>query len=53
MMDPDSKSVAQVLDNPKRFIGKKCRAKIETSREFIEEAGQTMEVTTLVGVEWP
>lgn len=52
MISRDSKSAEEVMANPARYAGRKCRAKIEIAKEYIPEAGEQMEVKTLIGIEW-
>lgn len=45
-------TVKKVLENPKAFIGKKCRVKHITTIEQSEAAGGKIEMTQIQSVEW-
>jgi hypothetical protein len=51
ILKPDA-TMQKALDDPKAFIGRKCRVKYLTSVEDIPEAGGKMEITRITGVEW-
>ncbi len=51
ILKPDE-SVDKVLENPKSFIGKRCRVTWKKSTENIPEAGGKMEIEQILSVEW-
>ncbi|MFN0080829.1 MAG: hypothetical protein ACKVY0_30545 [Prosthecobacter sp.] len=51
ILKPDA-SVDKVLEQPKAFIGKKCRVTWKKSTENIPEAGGKMEIEQILSVEW-
>lgn len=51
ILNPDT-PVDKVLENPKAFIGKKCRVSWKKSTENIPEAGGKMEIEQVLSVEW-
>lgn len=51
ILKPDT-SVDKVLENPKTYIGKKCRVTWKKSTENIPEAGGKIEIEQVLSVEW-
>ena len=45
-------SVDQVIEEPGKFVGKKCRVHWKASTENIPEAGGKIEIEQIVSVEW-
>jgi hypothetical protein len=45
-------AVSKVADEPKAFIGKRCRIRWKTSTELIPEANERIEVEQILNVEW-
>ena len=45
-------AIDKVVENPKAYIGKKCRVTWKKSTENIPEAGGKMEIDSVVSVEW-
>ncbi len=45
-------TVDKVLDNPKAFVGNKCRVTWEKSTKNISKAGGKMEVDQILSVDW-
>lgn len=50
ILKPDA-AMQKALDDPKAFIGRKCRVKSIFSGEDIPEAGGKMKITQITGVE--
>ena len=51
IMSPDA-SVDKVIEEPGKFVGKKCRIQWKTSTENIPEAGGKLEIDQILSVEW-
>lgn len=51
ILKPDA-TVDKVLENPKSYVGKKCRVTWKKSTEDIPEAGGKIEIETILSVEW-
>ncbi len=51
ILRPDS-SVEAVLNDPEKFVGRKCRVTIKTGVEEIAEAGGKTEIEQVVSVAW-
>jgi hypothetical protein len=45
-------SVEAVLENPAKYVGKRCRVSVQKSMETIPEAGGKIEVEQILGVKW-
>lgn len=51
LLRPDA-ALERVLADPQEYEGRRCRATIKQSTEDIPEAGGSMEIEQIVGVEW-
>ncbi len=51
VLRPDA-SVEKVLEEPGKFVGRKCRVRWKSSTENIPEAGGKMKVEQILSVEW-
>lgn len=51
ILRPDT-SVDKVLENPKIFVGRKCRVKWKQSTENLPEAGGNTQIEQILSVEW-
>lgn len=51
ILKPDA-TVDKVIDNPKAYVGKKCRVTWKKSTENLPEAGGKMEIDQILSVEW-
>lgn len=51
ILRPDA-SVDKVLENPKKFVGRKCRVKWKQSTENLPEAGGDTQIEQILSVEW-
>lgn len=45
-------AIDKVVENPKAYIGRKCRVTWKKSKQNIPEAGGAMEIDSVVSVEW-
>lgn len=51
LLKPD-KSVEQVVEEPGKFTGRKCRVTWKDTTEFLPEAGRKVDVRQVLSVEW-
>lgn len=51
-VQPDGEGLGPVVENPRKFVGRKCRVRWERRNEEIPEAGGKMEIEIVTGVEW-
>ena len=51
ILKPDA-SVEAVVNDPEKYVGKKCRVTWKESTELLPEAGQKMDVQQILSVDW-